>query len=559
MIGNKILLLIISGLLIVIILMPRAFCQPVALDELQEYLRGRIEASGIPPTIMVAEELIYASVALPLFYEKRTYNLAWSNSDGPTALADSLVLAIDNAYKEGLRPENYHIEKIKSNLSTARRNIRKGAYNPRRLVDLDLLLTDAFLIYGSHLLKGQVDPMTIDSEWFTDLKQLDMIQVLENALGSNAIITTLLRLPPPQSGYGRLKNELARYRDIANNGGWPEIPGGHKMTIGDSGDRIQLLRARLLMTGDLVSEDPENENYFNHDLESAVKRFQKRHGLDVDGEVGARTLEALNLSVQQRINMIIINLERWRWLPQDLGSRNIQINIANFELDVYENDTSVLDMKVIVGKTYRRTPVFSDNMTCLVLCPHWNVPDNIATQDILPELKKDPEYLSKLGFKVLQGWGADMKIIDPATIGWQGMNAENFKYRFRQDPGPLNALGQIKFMFPNRFNVYLHDTPSRGLFAKTSRDFSSGCIRIEKPIELAQYLLKEDSIWTREEILRNINKNVEQTVRLPESMPVHILYWTAWVSPDGTVNFRNDIYRRDNALLDALRENPQDE
>jgi len=548
-----------TGLLAVYGLPSHGISQAISPDEIQEYLRSRIEASGIPPTITVGEEQIYASVALPLFYEKRAYNLAWSDENGPTPLADSLVLAIANANKEGLKPRNYHLEKIRPVLNLIRKNIGKGIPNPRRLVDLDLLLTDAFLIYGSHLLKGQVDPVTIDSEWFTDLKQLDMTEVLEKALRDNTIMATLLGLSPPQSGYGRLKVALARYREIAGDGGWQEIPAGLRMTPGDSTERIGLLRERLLLTGDLTREDSADENYFSRNLESAVKSFQKRHGLDADGVVGKKTLEALNLPVQNRINTIIINLERWRWLPQDLGSRNIQVNIANFEMDVFENDSSILDMRVIVGRTYRRTPVFSDNMTYLVLCPHWNVPDNIAVKDVLADVKKDPEYLTRLGFKVLQGWGADMKIVDPATVNWEEVEVKKFNYRFRQDPGPLNALGQIKFMFPNRFNVYLHDTPTRGLFAKTARDFSSGCIRIEKPIDLAEYLLKKDSLWTRDAIIKNINKNIEQTVKLPDPIAVHILYWTAWVSPDGTVNFRNDIYARDNALLEALRENPQDE
>jgi len=559
MICSKGFVYIVHCLLMVLFLLSPAFSQEVIPDNLQEYLRNRIEASGIPPVIMVGEEQIYASVALPLFYEKRAYNLAWCDKKGPTAHADSLVSAIENADKEGLKPRNYHLAKIRHNLDVVRLNIRKGTYNRRRLVDLDLLLTDAFLIYGSHLLKGQVDPITIDSEWFTDLKQLDMTEVLETALRDNTIIKSLLSLSPPQNGYSRMKKALARYREMADRRGWPVIPDGPKMVVGDSGERIQLLRERLLITGDLKETDTENKNYFNHDLESAVKGFQKRHGLDEDGVAGKKTIEALNVSVQNRINMIIINLERWRWLPQELGSPNIQVNIANFELDVYDGETSLLDMKVIVGRTYRRTPVFSDNMTYLVLCPHWNVPDNIARQDILPNVKKDPEYLSRLGFKVLQGWGADMKIVDPATVSWADITAKNFKYRFRQDPGPLNALGHIKFMFPNKFNVYLHDTPSRDLFSKTSRDFSSGCIRIEKPIELAEYLLKEDSLWTPDAIVKNIGENIEQTVKLAIPIPVHILYWTAWVSPDGSVNFRNDIYQRDNALLEALREDPQDE
>jgi murein L,D-transpeptidase YcbB/YkuD len=559
MIYNKGFVFIAQCLLTVLILLSPAFSQELIPYDLQEYLRNRIEASGIPPVIMVGEEQIYASVALPLFYEKRAYSLAWSNKKGPTALADSLVLAIENADKEGLKPRNYHLAKIRHNLDVVRLNIGKGTYNPRRLVDLDLLLTDAFLIYGSHLLKGQVDPITIDSEWFTDLKQLDMTEVLETALRDNTIIESLSSLSPPQNGYSRMKMALAHYREIADGGGWPVIPEGPKMVVGDSGERVRLLRERLIITGDFKETDTENKNYFSHDLESAVKGFQKRYGLDIDGVVGKKTIEALNVSVQNRINMIIINLERWRWLPQALGSPNIQVNIANFELDLYDGETSLIDMRVIVGRTYRRTPVFSDNMTYLVLCPHWNVPDNIARQDILPNVKRDPDYLSRLGFKVLQDWGADMKIVDPATVNWGDIAARNFKYRFRQDPGPLNALGQIKFMFPNKFNVYLHDTPSRDLFSKTSRDFSSGCIRIEKPIELAEYVLKKDSAWTREAILRNTKKNVEQTVKLPEPIPVHILYWTAWVSPDGSINFRNDIYKRDGALLEALGEDPQDE
>ncbi len=283
MIGKRIFSFAISVFITAHILPSNVFCQTISLDEVQEFLRGRIEASGIPPTIMVGEEMIYASVALPLFYEKRAYKMAWSDENGPTALADSLLLAIENADNEGLRPKNYHLERIKSNLSIVRRNISKGAYNPRRLVDLDLLLTDAFLIYGSHLLKGQVDPVTIDSEWFTDLKQLDMTEVLENALRSGTIISTLNSLSPPQSGYARLKKALARYREIAEKGGCSEISEGPKIAIGDSGYRVGLLRERLHLTGDLDSEDPENEIYFNHELESAVKGFQKRHGLDVDG------------------------------------------------------------------------------------------------------------------------------------------------------------------------------------------------------------------------------------------------------------------------------------
>ncbi|UCE07671.1 MAG: L,D-transpeptidase family protein, partial [bacterium] len=259
-------------------------------------------------------------------------------------------------------------------------------------------------------------------------------------------------------------------------------------------------------------------------MKESIRKFQQRHGLDVDGAIGTKTLAALNTSVDDRIRQIEVNMERWRWLPQDLGKRHILVNIANFELDVVEDGNQVLTMLVIVGKTYRRTPVFSDKMTYLVLNPYWHVPPNLARQDILPQIKKDSTYLARKKIKVFDSWGADTKEIDPKTIDWSKVTIKNLIYRFRQDPGLENALGRIKFMFPNQFNVYLHDTPSLELFKKMVRDFSSGCIRIEKPIDLAEYVLRGDPKWTRKDILAALAKGVEQTVRLPEPIPIHLLY-----------------------------------
>jgi len=213
-------------------------------------------------------------------------------------------------------------------------------------------------------------------------------------------------------------------------------------------------------------------------------------------------------------------------------------------------------MRVVVGTEYRRTPVFSDGMTYLVLCPYWHVPPNIAIQDKLPLIHKDPTYLTKQRIRVFQGWGADAEEIDPATIDWSKVTLENFVFRLRQDPGPWNALGRVKFMFPNKFNVYLHDTPSQELFGKATRTFSSGCIRIEKPIELAEYVMQGNPNWTRKTILAALETNIEQTVPLPEPIPVHLLYWTAWVDEEGSIQFRDDIYGRDKLLDKALREKP---
>lgn len=526
-------------------------------DRVSEFLRSRIEVAGFAPKITVGEELIHASVMLPRFYERRIYRPAWSDGHGPLPQVEALIKAINEADRDGLRPSDYHLAKIEATLREVRQNQRKKKQlEPRRLVDLDLLCTDTFLLYGSHLLAGRIHPETIDPEWHANRRQVDLAGLLQTALDSNQIEKVLRGLLPPHPGYASLCQALARYRDTASRGGWSMIPAGPKMRRGDRGERVVAARNRLIAAGDLASRLSNEADLFDGALEEAVRRFQNRHGLEVDGVIGPMTLAALNVPVEERVRQIEVNLERWRWLPEDLGQRYILVNIANFELEVVEKGQPVMIMQVVVGKPYRRTPVFSDKMTYLVLSPYWHIPPSIAVKDKLPLIRKDHTYLATHDIKVFQGWGAETREIDPQTIDWSKVTAKDFNYRLRQEPGPLNALGQVKFMFPNKFNVYLHDTPSRELFGKTVRTFSSGCIRIEKPIELAEYLLRGDAKWSRENILAAIDRRVEQTVRLPEPMSVHLLYWTAWANEEGSIQFRGDIYGRDQLLDKALRENP---
>jgi murein L,D-transpeptidase YcbB/YkuD len=552
----KPLLFLILGCVYGWVLLPNGHAQP-SPDQVLEALRNRIEAGRPDQSLSACDERIQASAGLAPFYEARGYLPAWTNDDGPKKQALDLMAAIGQAGDEGLNPEDYHYSAVRRSLD--RLGYGRGSYagvDPRILVDLELLLTDGFLLYASHLLSGRVNPETIDPEWLANRREADLAAVLEQALSEDRIEGTLHDLLPAHPGYANLREALKTYRQIEVSGGWVKVSNGPKMTKGQRGHRVVQLRKRLLATGDLEEGASSDVPELDETLEQAVRRFQKRHGLEADGVVGRDTLSALNVAVEDRLHQIQVNLERWRWLPKELGNRYVFVNLANFELEVVEAGRGVMDMRIIVGKDYRRTPVFSGKMTYLVLNPSWHVPAKIARLDKLPLIKKDPGYLSREHFRVLEGWGADAKEIDPATIHWSKVSRGNFRYHFVQDPGPWNALGRVKFMFPNHFDVYIHDTPSRELFEKTVRTFSSGCIRIEKPLQLAEYVLAGDPKWNSEALLAALEIGQEQTVRLPAPIPVHVLYWTAWVDSSGAVQFRKDIYERDWRVLEALRSKP---
>ena len=343
-----------------------------------------------------------------------------------------------------------------------------------------------------------------------------------------------------------LENALTQYQQLAAQGGWPQVPGGSALHEGDRNDRIPILKQRLVASADLVASAGQ-EDHFDGILKEAVQRFQARHGLTADGTVGARTLSEINVPISERIRQLAASLERCQPLPPVLERRHILVNIADFSLKLYEDGKPVLSMPVIVGKTYRQTPVFNGRISSLVLNPNWEVPHSIATKDLLPKIKKNPGYLSQMHLRVFQGW-KDAAEIDPATIDWATISQTRFPYRLRQDPGPANALGRVKFLFPNPYDVYLHDTPSRELFQKDSRTFSSGCIRIAKPLDLAVYLLQGTKLKSMDALNTAIAREKTQQIVIPSPIAVHIAYMTAWVDREGIIQFRSDIYNRDPAL-----------
>lgn len=521
--------------------------------EKEYFLKKRLLSKNINPSSQSPQ--IHFLPAISSFYEKRDYKTLWVMENGLTPEAQKLIFSLEEADSDGLEPEDYHITRIKELISNATQALlQKNPLHPEIIADLELLLTDAFLLFSSHLISGRVQPAFVDPEWLFLSLANDISLILE-AASSNQIDSFFRRIRPDNKAYYRLRDALKLYIDIRKNGGWSVVPSGPTLRMGDTDERVDSIRRRLMITGDAGSlrSSVSSPNSFDESLLEGVRKFQKRHGIETDGAVGAKTLSAMNVSVEDRIRQIELNLERWRWIPRDLGNRYILVNIADYSLAVVENQETVLEMKVVVGRAYRQTPVFSEKMRYLVLNPSWTIPLKIAVEDKLPVILKDPDYLIKQQIRVFDGWSEDAQEINPVAINWKKMNANYFPYILRQDPGPMNALGRIKFMFPNKFSVYLHDTPQRSLFRRAARDFSSGCIRIEKPFELAVYLLKNDPQWPSERIKEAMENGTQKVIRIKDFIPVHLLYWTAWVNDHGVVHFGSDIYNRDPSLSRAIK------
>jgi murein L,D-transpeptidase YcbB/YkuD len=380
--------------------------------------------------------------------------------------------------------------------------------------------------------------------------------MLEAAIASGRIRDALDEFRPPHPEYAALRKALIDYRSNGEAAEAPPLPEKTRWERGQTGEIADWLRERLRLSGDLPPSPDEAGAEGDLQLFEGLRRFQARHGLEVDGRMGAQTLQALNVPWKERLRQVELNLERWRWLPHELGARHIRVHVPQFALSVMADGQEVLRMRVVVGRHYRRTPVFSSFLDYLVFNPDWNIPTRIAAQDILPKARKDPAYLSREKIRVFESWDRGAAEIDPASIDWNEVAAQGFRFRLKKDPGPHNDLGRVKFIFPNKFSVYLHDTPSRRLFERSMRGFSSGCIRIEKPIDLAEYVLSDSAEWSRDAVIAAMDAGTLRTVPLPRKIPIHLLYMTAGVNSEGKLQFWPDIYQRDPALDRALRKSP---
>ncbi len=446
-----------------------------------DILKKRFTSADGRTMVTVGGESIFSFDMEAVFYQKRSFEPAWAGPDGHFLQADDLITAIQKAHQEGLIPEYYHINAIQSLLlDQVRTNLGRTAPNFTAIADLDALLTDSFLLLSCHLSKGCINPIMRTTEWFAANEKIDVTTLLEDSLREKRVKEALQSLTPHEKLYSRLRQALERYRQLANrNDSWPLIPPEKPSIKIDMNDRrIPVIRHRLITLGDLPSTPQDNSSLYDQKLARAVSAFQQRHGLEADGIIGANTITALNISPEKRARQIELNMERLRWSFRNPGERYILVNIANFSLDVIENDMTVMNMKVVVGKPFWDTPVFSGKMRYLVLNPSWTIPRNIAVEEILPKVLNDRQYLLKNDIMILRNGkvieGSQLKEID-----WYRLNIDYFPYQLRQQPGPKNPLGNIKFIFPNQFDVYLHDSPHKGLFQRNVRAFSHGCIRIE--------------------------------------------------------------------------------
>lgn len=522
------------------------------------YRAYKVELPGkLTTTDIIAEEelpvdievIIGATDIITQLYEKsdKLLSAAWNSREN----LYQMLFILHNVYREGLNPEDYHLSAIEK--LTEKIILSKEA-EVRDVARLELLLTDAFLLLSAHLALGKTDAVTIDPQWKASRRVLtiDLGKFADSTLLNNRITENLQKLTPAHREYSNLKKALVEYRRIKDKGGWGRfntiLP---KLEKGMCDPDIALLRNRLAIIQVYTENDTVNKNLFDHSLYKQVMIFQLRNGLTADGVVGKATIEAMNIPVEERIATIEANLERWRWLSNDLGERYIKVNIANFDLQVIEKDDMVFRTEAIVGLTNRKTPVFSSIMKYLVLNPDWTVPPTILNDDVIPSVIDNPEYLAEKNLKILRIDGTE---VDPLTIDWINIVTTGFPYRVHQEPGPENALGRVKFIFPNQYSVYIHDTPNRNLFGLTDRSFSSGCIRVNNPMALAAWLMKDNPAWTPAQIKIVIDQGKERIVNLITPIQVHIVYLTAWAEDDGLVYFRKDIYDRDQPLMAALKQ-----
>lgn len=520
---------------------------PALHDAMVQYLEC------YPVELMVRDQqqpaVSHRDVCLAEIYHKRGARPLWVTQEGPKKQAAVILKYLQSAEEEGLDSQRYQVQEIEALWKEVSLNA---------LAQLDTLLTFNVVKYVHDVSHGRIEPYLANPELFKEAGKptFDPVRLIETLTATEDLDRFFQELPPQHRHYQALKKGLAVYEQLIDLKKWEPVARGKTLRQGDQDARIRSIRRRLAWLADEEEAISESDVY-DIDLVLKIRRFQELHGLKKDGIIGKNTLAALNVTPAERVEQIKINMARWRWQDHDFGSEYVLVNIADFHLFAFREGSLKLKIPVIVGRFQHQTPVFSDQITYLEFNPYWNIPPSIAVNEELAELRNNPNYLVEKNIRLFSSWRKDSVELDSTVIDWSKVTPRQMAgYKLRQDPGPTNALGQLKFVFPNHYAIYLHDTPAKNLFNEAKRSFSHGCIRVSEPARLALFMLQRQGAgWDAAGVRERMEAGERKVVPIRPPLPIHLTYQTAWVDKAEEIHFTRDIYGRDKQLRNALYNN----